>query len=239
MSPNTRRITWSGYLIRFFFACCSSTRWTVSMPPPASSSSPQSPPNPTVSATPSPTDNYHEQEQSSSRLSRDSEGYPSWLPKRPPPPAPASTFQSSILGGRHDSSPSPVEQPSPIIGGRKPTPRSVRIVNLQDGLVSAIEKDAIGLTREPTEEKRVGVHAPPKVWTRASGAPPTAFNGSEQNDFLPLPPPRFNAKNLHLQILQNPSRWMKFYFYLWPLLVFYHIPLQTFFDLNVVYMLLQ
>lgn len=209
------------------------------MPPPGSSLSPQVPTNPNVSATPSPTDNHQEQEQSTSRLSRDSEGYPSWLPKRPPPPAPASTFQSSILGGR-DLSPSPVEQPTPtVFGGRKPTPRSVRIVNLQDELVGSIEKDAAGLSKEPTEQMRSGVHAPPKVWTRATGAPPATFIASEQDDFLPLPPPRFNAKNLHLQILRNPSKWMKFYFYIWPLLVFYHIPLQTFFDLNVVYILLQ
>ncbi|KAF9523314.1 hypothetical protein CPB83DRAFT_887000 [Crepidotus variabilis] len=201
------------------------------MPPPPSGSSPQSPTNP--SASPS-TDN-NDNEPSSSRMSRDSEGYPSWLPKRPPPPAPASTFQSSMMG-LHDTSPSPVEPP--FVGGRKPTPRSVRIVNLQDEFAGAAENDGT-FTREPTDQTRVGVNAPPRVWTRASGLPPTAFNTSEQDGFLPLPQPRFNAKNLHLQILRNPSPWMKLYFYIWPLLVFYHIPLQTFFDFNAVYTLLQ
>jgi hypothetical protein len=32
---------------------------------------------------------------------------------------------------------------------------------------------------------------------------------------------------------------MRLYFYLWPLLVFAHIPLQTFFDFNAVFVLIQ
>ena len=198
-----------------------------SMPPPGSSS------RQGASATPSPTDNPP----SSSRLSKDSEGYPSWLPKRPPPPAPTSTFQSSILGGLHGSTPSPVE-PTPFVGGRKPTPRSVRIVNLQDSFVGAVEKDG-PIGREPTDQTQVGVNVPPKVWTRASGVPPTTFSASEHDELAPLPQPRFNAKNLHLQILDHPSKWMRMYYFLWPLIVFYHIPLQTFFDFNAVFVLFQ
>jgi len=53
------------------------------------------------------------------------------------------------------------------------------------------------------------------------------------------PPPRFKAKNLHLGILTHPSPWMKLYFYTWPLLVFYHVLLQSFLDFNVVYMILS
>lgn len=166
--------------------------------------------------------------------SKDSEGYPSWLPKRPPPPPPTSTFQSSMIGGFHDMTPSPVDPP--FVGGRKPTPRSVRIVSLEDSFVGAVEKEA-HFTREPTDQTRVDV--PPKVLSRASGVLPTAFNASEHDEFLPLPQPRFNAKNLHLQLLRNPSRWMKLYFYLWPLIVLYHIPLQSFFDFNAVFILFQ
>ena len=197
-------------------------------------SMPGSPSRQGASTTSSPTDNPP----SSSRLSKDSDGYPSWLPKRPPPPAPTSTFQSSILGGGLDgSTPSPVE-PTPFVGGRKPTPRSVRIVNLQDSFVGAVEKDG-SFRREPTDQTQVGVNVPPKVWTRASGVPPTAFSASEHDDMLPLPQPRFNAKSLHLQILEHPSKWMRVYYFLWPLIVFYHIPLQTFFDFNAVFVLLQ
>jgi hypothetical protein len=124
----------------------------------------------------------------------------------------------------------------PFVGGRKPTPRSVRIVNLQDSFVGAVEKDGL-VGREPTDQTQV--NAPPKVWTRASGVPPTAFNASEHDELFPLPQPRFKVKNLHLQILESPSKWMKLYYYLWPLIVFYHIPLQTFFDFNALYVLLQ
>lgn len=93
--------------------------------------------------------------------------------------------------------------------------------------------------REGTDHTQGGVHVPPKVWTRASAVPPAAFNASEQDEILPLPQPRFRAKNLNLRILDHPSKWMKIYFYLWPLLVLYHIPLQTFFDFNAVFILLQ
>ncbi|KAF9478772.1 hypothetical protein BDN70DRAFT_895487 [Pholiota conissans] len=209
------------------------------MPPPPGSSSHQSRTGRNNSNTPSPTDN-NDNPPSSSRLSKDSEGYPSWLPKRPPPPAPPSTFQSSMLGGHHghgSSSPSPVE-PAPFIGGRKPTPRSVRIVNLKDSVAGAVEKEA-RLAREGTDQTQVGVHPPPKVWTRASGVPPAAFNASAHDGVLPLPQPRFKAKNLQLQILDSPSKWMRLYYYAWPLLVLYHIPLQTFFDFNAVFILLQ
>ena len=41
------------------------------------------------------------------------------------------------------------------------------------------------------------------------------------------------------QIPRNPSRWMKMYYYVWPLLVYYHIPLQTFFDFNAIFISLQ
>ncbi|KAK7452734.1 hypothetical protein VKT23_012135 [Stygiomarasmius scandens] len=33
---------------------------------------------------------------SRAHMSKDSEGYPSWLPQRPPPPAPASTIHGSV-----------------------------------------------------------------------------------------------------------------------------------------------
>ncbi|GJJ14149.1 hypothetical protein Clacol_008409 [Clathrus columnatus] len=66
--------------------------------------------------------------------------YPSWLPKRPPPPAPASTYNSTTGFDTHgrprvlDIFPSarmtgsPSAPTSAHIQGRKPTPRSVRIV---------------------------------------------------------------------------------------------------------------
>ena len=261
------------------------------MPPPGSSSQKEAGGD-SSEQSPSPQDNSNSNPDNSNsnssptnprRLSKDSEGYPSWLPKRPPPPAPASTFQSSMFGGVgdvHASTPSPEEaevdpnqpdefgvvgggagahrsrNPFAWIGGRKPTPRSVRIVSLQDSFVGAVEKEARlssragGASREATDQTQVGsnsgVPAPPKVkvWSRAAGVPQmpsmaAAFTSADQDEFLPLPQPRFKAKNLHLQILRSPSPWMMAYFYVWPLIVLYHIPLQTFFDFNAVFMLLQ
>lgn len=270
------------------------------------------------------------------RLSKDSEGYPSWLPRRPPPPAPASTLgQSSVIGGAGNYSlrtgtpgeytatgtgtPSPVDPDEELIdvgpvnefgelgygsvdpfaayggvgvnpGGRKPTPRSVRIVTLQHevvpGIVQPVEDTDFGFgnddignefgiattSREPTDQTRVnfndhngngelqglGANAkgnasssvpipshPGKARTKArtavfsrSSLPPGAFlpAGYQQ---LQVQPPRFNAKNLQLQILRDPSVWMKLYWYVWPLLVLYHIPLQTYLDFGAVYVLIQ
>ncbi|KAJ6632132.1 hypothetical protein B0H10DRAFT_1901553 [Mycena sp. CBHHK59/15] len=159
------------------------------------------------------------------RMSKDSEGYPSWLPKRPPPPAPASTFQSSV----HEAGPSD----QPFVGGRKPTPRSVRIVSLQDA--SFGEKDR----REPTDQTRVGI-PPPRVWSRGMGTPlsPNLFSSADSAQPR-IPQPKFHSTGLHLELLQNPTLKFRLYFYLFPLFVFAHIPVQTFFDFNAVFMLIQ
>ena len=154
------------------------------------------------------------------RYSEASDGYPSWLPKRPPPPAPASTF--------HSSAPS---EPY-LVQGRKPTPRSVRIISTQDSNQ--------GERREPTDQTRVssGNALHQRVWSRATGAgiSPTVFgsiNGAQ------VPRPRFRSSALHLELLQSPSPWMRLQFYFLPFFVFAHIPLQTFFDFNAVFILLE
>lgn len=149
------------------------------------------------------------------RMSKDSEGYPSWLPKRPPPPAPASTFHSSV-GGLHEPEP-------PFVGGRKPTPRSVRIVSLQDTN-----------RREPTDQTRVNNNA--RVWSRATA--PVMLSPTDPHQSR-ISQPKFRSTGLHLELLRNPSLKSRLYFYLFPLFVFGHIPLQTFFDFNAVFILLQ
>lgn len=162
------------------------------------------------------------QNQAVGRESESSEGYPSWLPKRPLHPAPTSTFQSSAG----------VPTPEPFIVGRKPTPRSVRIVSLAD---SQVERDG---RREPTDQTRVGQpHS--RVWSRATtaGVSPTVF--SSRFGQYQIPPPRFKSNGLHLDYLRNPSILSRLHYYLLPLIAFYHIPLQTFFDFNAVYILIQ
>ncbi|KAJ4493554.1 hypothetical protein C8J55DRAFT_554991 [Lentinula edodes] len=158
-------------------------------------------------------------------MSRDSEGYPTWLPKRPPPPPPASTFASSI--GGHESV--PPATPSPMLGGRRPTPRSVRIVSLEQ---REAEK-----AREPTDHTRVPSNH--RVWSRATGSAltPTAFS---PDPYMPrLPPPRFRSRGVNFDLMRNPSPKSKLYFYLSYVLLFAHIPLQTFFDFNAVFILIE
>ena len=162
------------------------------------------------------------------RESESSEGYPSWLPRRPPVPAPASTVQS-LVGAMHPDS-GPVE---PVVVGRKPTPRSIRIVSVPD---SQNERD--GGRREATDQTRAGQPGHLRVWSRATttGISPTAFSTLIGH---PLPVPKFNTNGLNLQLLRNPSPLARLHFYLLPIITFYHIPLQTFFDFNAAFILIQ
>ncbi|KAH7907435.1 hypothetical protein BJ138DRAFT_1014511 [Hygrophoropsis aurantiaca] len=159
------------------------------------------------------------------RVSDGSEGYPSWLPKRPPPPAPASTFHSSV--GMFE----PLAPSEQLAGGRKATPRSVRVVSLQDA----------ANRREPTEQSRLsGNPLRPRVWSRATtaGLSPTlvsaAINAQDR-----LSRPKLRSVGLHPELLRNPSILARLYFYFLPLITFYHIPVQTFFDFNAVFIILQ
>ena len=162
-------------------------------------------------------------------MSKDSEGYPTWLPKRPAPPAPRSTFRSSQVDA-HELPPtaSPVP-PVPIygFGGRRQTPRSVRVVSLQD----EPEFGPNGVRRETTDDTRVPSGNHQRVWSRATA--PLLSNTPQP------PPPRFRSRGLRLEILHNPSKLFHCYFYLYRLAIFLHIPLQFFFDFNAVYVLFQ
>lgn len=121
--------------------------------------------------------------------------------------------------------------PEPATIGRKPTPRSVRIVSLQSQ----------GERREPTDQSRGfsgAGHA--RAWSRATSAALTAtlFSASGGGEGQ-APRPRFNSPSLNLELLRNPSWKMRLSYFLFPLFVFGHIPLQTFFDFNAVFILLS
>ena len=166
--------------------------------------------------------------------SSSSEGYPSWLPKRPPPPAPHSTIHSSTAGLYADSVAAGGGGPSAgmetFVGGRKPTPRSVRIVSLQDS-------DDIAVA--PSRRSSAAQPAHARVWSRATsaGLTTTAFSSAATTQ-AHVPRPRFRSSNFHPELLRHPDWKMRVWFLLFPILVFAHLPLQTFFDFNAVFMLL-
>lgn len=214
-------------------------------PSPSASPSPQSASRPSSSVNtdhskgpthgPSPvSERQSSSPQSPQGVSSSSEGYPSWLPKRPPGPAPRSTIHS-VAGMFSEPGPSTTNDPEPPATiGRKATPRSVRIVSLQ----SQAEKST---RREPTEQSRGfsgAGHA--RAWSRATSAAltPTLFSASGGGEGQP-PRPRFNAPSLNLELLRNPSWKMRLWYFTFPLFVFGHIPLQTFFDFNAVFILLS
>jgi hypothetical protein len=224
-----------------------------------------------------------------SPVSTSSEGYPSWLPKRPPPPAPGSTLHSlstqmmfgSDAAGLAEPGPASasrrasddrhhhVQTPVPFSGGRKPTPRSVRIVSVQDSNAAASGAGS-GARRDPTADRtttRVSSNAAPspstprfpslsflpflfrpRVWSRATmsafgGRSPTLLSSPQTPDARVraaiAAPPKFRAPGLHLELLRDPSWKTRLHFYLFPFIVFAHMPLQTFLDLNAVYMLIE
>ncbi|KIK95395.1 hypothetical protein PAXRUDRAFT_778287 [Paxillus rubicundulus Ve08.2h10] len=163
------------------------------------------------------------------RASDGSEGYPSWLPRRPPPPDPGSTVHSS--NGVHTPGLAPVE---PFAIGRKATPRSVRVVSLQDATQAGRDRQAT------TDQIRFSNPLRPRVWSRATtaGLTPTVVSAAVTAQDR-SPRPKFRSNGLHPELLRNPSTFAKLYYYLLPFITFYHIPLQTFFDFNAVFMLLQ
>ena len=225
-----------------------------------------------------------------SPVSTSSEGYPSWLPKRPPPPAPGSTLHSLSTAMMFDggggagpadlpaaASPTDDRQqhqhqhqhqqtPVPFSGGRKPTPRSVRIVSMQDSNAAAGSGSA--RRGEPTDRvatsrvsSSAGVTIPPpllpplpfslfrlRVWSRAKASAleklsPTLLSSSQTPDArlraATAAPPKFRSPGLHLELLRDPSWKTRLHFYLFPLLVLAHLPLQTYLDFNAVYILIQ
>ena len=228
-----------------------------------------------------------------SPVSSSSEGYPSWLPKRPPPPAPGSTLHSLSTammfgsdgpaeqqhpgpggGGRPASGASEGDRqpqtPVPFSGGRKPTPRSVRIVSMQDsnaatsatGGPAGAGAGGAGSRRElGTDRTRVSssAGAPPRssssffcslVWSRGaakasaiSGLSPTLFSSSQTPDarlrVAIATPPKFRSPGLHLELLRDPSFKTRIHFYLWPIIILAHVPLQTFLDLNTLFILIE
>ena len=139
-----------------------------------------------------------------SPVSTSSEGYPSWLPKRPPPPAPGSTLHSlstaMMFDGAGPSSPLPgqtsarasedrqhhVHTPVPFSGGRKPTPRSVRIVSMQDSNGPASGAGS-GARREPTDRTTTRVSS-------NAGAAPLPTPSTPRFPSLPFFPFLFRSR---------------------------------------------
>jgi len=89
------------------------------------------------------------------------------------------------------------------------------------------------------------------VWSRAAKAsaigglsPTTLFSSSFQTPDARLrdataTPPKFRSPGLHLELLRDPSWKTRIHFYLFPILVLAHVPLQTFLDFNAIYILIE
>ncbi|KAH9995320.1 hypothetical protein BJV77DRAFT_991967 [Russula vinacea] len=155
------------------------------------------------------------------------------------------------------------QTPVPFSGGRKPTPRSVRIVSMQDSNAASGGGAGSGARREPTERTTATPRVSStvagashyrlpslpflpsslfrsRVWSRAKasaleGLSPTLLLSSSQTPdarLLPIP-------GLHLELLRDPSWKTRLHFYLFPLLVLAHLPLQSYLDFNAVYIMIE
>ena len=57
---------------------------------------------------------------------------------------------------------------------------------------------------------------------------------------IAIPPKSdFRGPGLHLELLSDPSWKTRIHFYLFPILVLTHVPLQMFFDFYAIYILIE
>jgi hypothetical protein len=130
--------------------------------------------------------------------------------------------------------------------GRKATPRSVRIVSVPP---EARSKETSDQTRRQSSGG----------WGNYSTGHVRAFSRSAGNPYAsymmphsplptmswpadPLPTraaPRFRARSLNLGLLRSTSRFDRLRFHFSPFTFFAHVPVQLFFDFNVIYTLTQ
>ncbi|KAI9453375.1 hypothetical protein F5148DRAFT_1277448 [Russula earlei] len=171
---------------------------------------------------------------SPSPVSTSSEGYPSWLPKRPPPPAPDSNASASGAGAGAGAGSAAGSGPR-----RQPTDRTTRVSSSTDAA--------------PPHPRFPSLPFLPflfrsRVWSRASasaiGRPsPTLLSSSQTPDarlrVAIAAPPKFRSPGLHLELLRDPSWKTRLHFYLFPLFVLAHVPLQTYLDFNAVFILIE
>jgi hypothetical protein len=52
-------------------------------------------------------------------------------------------------------------------------------------------------------------------------------------------PPKFQSPGLHLELPRDPSGRTCTHFYLFPLVILAHVPLETFLDFNAIYILIE
>ena len=87
------------------------------------------------------------------------------------------------------------------------------------------------------------------LWSRAAKASvigalsPTLFSSYQTPDArlraAIVAPPKFRSPGLHLEFLRDPSWKTRLHFYLFPVLVLAHVPLQTFLDFSAIYILIK
>ena len=88
-----------------------------------------------------------------------------------------------------------------------------------------------------------------RVWSGAARASaigalsPTLFSSSQTPDArfraAVATPLKFRSPGLHLELLRDPSYKTRIHFYLFPIIVLAHVPLQTFLDFNAIYILIE
>lgn len=202
-----------------------------------------------VNDNPRPSSTFFPQDENPPRPSTASgteSNYPSWLPRRPHKPIPRGSSHDNGQEIRSSNDTSSSNRPGPSSGrprertawahkyGRKPTARAVRILAVEPD-----HSDPAGLAQR---SRSVAFRA-----TSPSNRPSSSVEQSPINSAFDTtgPPklsgarPRFRVPGLHLELALHPSTLNRVLFYLFPIFVFGHIPIQAFLDFNAVAMLLQ
>ena len=140
--------------------------------------------------------------------------YPAWLPRRPSAPHPPTRPSTAAAEEIQELPGTPLSSDY----GRIATPRSVRILS--------------DLSQHPrhqaTDETQV-----------AAGTPTIKASRRSRLSWSRPRRPRFCAPGLRLEQLESPSFFAHLRYLTLPVLVFAHLIIQTYFDLNAVYILIQ
>ena len=185
-----------------------------------------------------------------------------------PDAGPATDFPTgSAHGSEQVQATTPQTPMSAFTGGRKPTPRSVRIVSMQDSAAASSGGAAGMVSRRETDQTTTRVSSflfglGSRIWSRATASAPghsptllsqtpdaphshshgrlrSAATAAAAAAAASAAQPKFRAPGLHLELLRDPSWKTRLHFYMFPLIVFAHIPIQTFLDFNAVFILIE
>ncbi len=190
--------------------------------------------SPGASTSPADTRGENDHSENTSPHRMDSEGYPAWLPQRPPPPAPASTVRSSTMDVTTVQEAGPSSHPPVLVLWWEEGHAPVREDSEHAGFSIRCGREGETCSNRSYTSRQ---YSASMVTATGAALSPTVFSTTD----LPTRglQPKFRSRGLNIDLLRNPSPFARVYFYLFRVFIFAHLFLQTFFDFNAVFIIIQ